>query len=196
MKKAGISAIVAGLVVMLFGLAVSATTQGGECTTFYNHSGFIPGSYDYANLHEDEPEIDVYVETGGSDIFVDPQSYGAGSKWDRVDKCHFPATTTTQPTTTTTGQETTTTTTTEPPSTTSTTSPPSTTTTTEPPSTSTTTQAPPTTVPTTDISTSLPDELPFTGFEGPSASDGAMFIAGGAVLLLASLAWMKDEEIQ
>ena len=84
---------------VLFAPVASATTN---CTTFTNHSGHVPGSYSYAEFHEDSPLVDLTVNTNGQDIFVDPQQYGAGNSWDIVRKCSGTTTTTSTTTTTTT----------------------------------------------------------------------------------------------
>lgn len=98
--------------VLVFGVMLNAGAQEA-CTTFQNHSGSVPGSYDYAVFHEDSPLVDLTVETNGQNIFVNPQDYGAGNSWDTVQKCHGTiTTTTTQDTTTTTGPDTSSTTTT------------------------------------------------------------------------------------
>lgn len=117
MRKLLSGVTILGLVgfTLLLGNVAGATS--GECTTFYNHSGSIPGSYDYAEFYEDGVLV-ATVQTGGVNIFVDPQQYGAGSKWDKVNKCHNGTTTTVQEestttlieeTTTTVGEQTTTT---------------------------------------------------------------------------------------
>lgn len=76
--------LVAGLV-MVF--APTAVATEGNCQTFSNHSGRVPGSYDYAEFYEDGQLVAV-VETNGEDIFVNPAGFDAGSKWDQVRKCH------------------------------------------------------------------------------------------------------------
>lgn len=174
-----------GFAITLLAPSADATTQG-NCTTFYRHSGFIPGSYDYALFYEDG-QLVTQVETQGQDTFVDPQDYDAGSRWDRVDKCHYPPTTTTTttvPPTTTTTEPPATTTTTQPPSTT-TTQPPDTTTTTEPPST-TTTSSPETTTTTEPGSTTAPSPsstLPFTGPATPIPVSGLILLGSGLLAL-------------
>ena len=68
--------------VLTVGFALPAAAD--NCQVFTNHSGHVPGSYDYAVFHEDDPAVDLTVETDGEDIFVDPQQYGAGNSWDMV----------------------------------------------------------------------------------------------------------------
>jgi hypothetical protein len=98
-------------------LFAPAATASGNCQTFTNHSGRVPGSYAYADFWEDGALV-VTVQTNGSGIYVNPADYQAGSKWDKVTKCSQATTTTT---TTTLPEETTTTTTTLPEETTTTT---------------------------------------------------------------------------
>ena len=148
------------LIVFAVTLFAQATTQ--NCNTFHNHSGFIPGSYDYANFYESgfDPLLDV--RTNGQNINVPPPE--GRRSWDTVEKCHDLVTTTTStPTsTTTTVIETTTTTVPE-----TTTTVQETTTTSE--ATTSTTVAPTTTVPqettttTVVVTTTTVPELPFTG---------------------------------
>lgn len=71
---------------LVFG-GLSAGATEGECDTFENHSGHIPGSYDYAEFYEDG-QLVTTAETNGEDIFVDPEEYDAGESWDQVNKCH------------------------------------------------------------------------------------------------------------
>jgi len=156
-------AVFAMLLTTVFALPAFADSN---CSTFYNHSGFVPGSYDYANFYENGFEPLLNVRTNGQNINVPPPE--GRSSWDIVEKCHDPAVTTTStaPTTTTSTQPTTTTT-------------QESTTTIQP--TTTTTSSSSTTLP-ADPSTTLNQELPFTG-----TSNGPAFLAVGAGLILAGL---------
>ena len=152
--------------------ALPALAQG-DCDTFYNHSGFIPGSYDYANFYEEGFEPLLNVRTNGENINVTPPE--GRSSWDIVEKCHDPAVTTTSTVVTTTSTQPTTTT-----SETTTTSSEPTTTTVEQ-----TTSSPPTTQPSSTTQPTGPSttlvELPFTGGNGPA------LVAIAAGLILAGL---------
>lgn len=165
-----------GLVIFI-AVNAEATTTGGGCTTYHNHSGFIPGSYDYANFYENGYEPLLNVRTNGENINVPPPQ--GRRSWDTVEKCHDPVvTTTTVPETTTTVEPTTTTTV---PETTTTTVVTDTTTTTGAP----TTTEPPTTTPTVAVTTTVPEELPFTGT--PSIAT----ITIGLLLLFVGVATVK-----
>lgn len=161
-------AVALAFIVVLFGLPALAQN---DCNTYHNHSGYIPGTYDYANFYENGFEPLLNVRTNGQNINVPPPE--GRSSWDTVEKCHDPevtttstveTTTTTQPTTTTSEATTTTTeaTTTTVEQTTSSTPPSSTTQPTNP-------------------STTL-EELPFTG-----AGNGPALVAIAAGLILAGL---------
>jgi hypothetical protein len=123
-----------------------------ECTSYRQHSGNIPGYYDYAVFFEQGFEP-VKVETNGEAIYLAPPD---GIAWDRVYKCHeddeTTTTTTVMETTTTSGEPTTTTTSTS-------STQPSTTPTTTGSSPTTTTVNPPVTVPPAPSD----PELPYTG---------------------------------
>ena len=199
MRKLLSGVTILGLVLagwLLFTLPAGAT---GNCQTFQNHSGHIPGSYDYAEFYEDG-QLVTTVQTNGQDTFVNPADYAAGRSWDVVKKCHNGTTTTVATTstteleTTTTVQDTTTTTGIEETSTTlsdtTTTSSLATTTTTSPAGSTTTSLLP--------TSSSVPGsgELPFTG--GHAARDAA--IASSAllmgVIILTAAKGMKEEDAE
>lgn len=72
---------------LVFGVMLNAGATEGECATFENHSGHVPGSYDYAEFYEDG-QLVTTVETNGEDTFVDPADFDAGESWDQVNKCH------------------------------------------------------------------------------------------------------------
>jgi len=148
---------------------------GGDCDTFYNHSGFIPGSYDYAILYEAGFDP-VFVETNGQNINVSPPE--GRRSWDQVDKCHERVVVTTIGTTTTTESSTTSTTQT------------STTTTTEQSTTSSQPDSTTTTDPSTTAPSTTPDELPFTGLDL-----SVLVVAGLGTIGLGWLIVRKESEV-
>lgn len=113
MKRQALGGILAVLIVILMtgisGEADATTDIPENCAGFYNHSGNIPGSYDYAEFYEAGVLITT-VQTNGEDTFVDPAQWNAGESWDVVYKCQYGETTTTlaEETTTTVAETTTT----------------------------------------------------------------------------------------
>lgn len=101
-----VAGIAAAALLALTGLA-SADDYIEECESYRNHSGNVPGYYDYAVFFEQGYEP-IEVWTNGEAIFVAPPD---GGTWDRVYKCHSDGgtTTTVADSTTTSGGETTTT---------------------------------------------------------------------------------------
>lgn len=73
--------------VLVFSVMLTAGATEGECSVFYNHSGHVPGSYDYAEFYEDGQLITT-IQTNGEDVFVNPEGWDAGESWDQVNKCH------------------------------------------------------------------------------------------------------------
>ena len=67
-------------VIMFLALPALGTT---DCDVFENHSGHVPGSYDYAVFTEIDPAVEVTRDTNGQDIFEDPAAHGAGDWWTR-----------------------------------------------------------------------------------------------------------------
>lgn len=160
---------VVGLLVFAWGLTASAGNYNEECEAYRNHSGNIPGYYDYAVFFEQGYEP-VEVWTNGEPIYLAPPD---GGTWDRVYKCHSDdgTTTTVADWTTTSGGETTTT------------DPGTTTTQAE----TTTTGAESTTTSVTDSTTTTDPgdpELPFTGGGLTLALPAGLLVAGGVGALI------------
>lgn len=163
-----VALVLAGAVVALAG------NYNEECESYRNHSGNIPGYYDYAVFFEQGYEP-VELETNGVAIYLAPPD---GGTWDRVYKCHWMTTTTTTvETTTTTFDDTTTTSVGE-------------TTTTAGESTTTTVNVEDTTTTVVDSTTTTdPSDPPVLPFTGPSLSwptwalIGSLFIAAGVGLI-------------
>lgn len=176
----GLGAAFTFFFIAVFALPTLATTN---CTTYFNHSGFIPGSYDYANFYESGFEP-VTVYTNGQNINVPPPP--GRNSWDKVEKCL--TTTTTSSTTTSTSTTVTTvpesSTTTSPTTTTSvalTTTTVGTTTTTG----GTTSTSVPTSTTTPDTSTTaVTPILPVTGADLSLLVLAAFFVIGLGWLLI------------
>lgn len=64
---------------------------GVTCTSFTNHSGFVPSSYDVGVFIEDGYDDEIHY-TSGSSISIPPPS--GRNSWDTVLKCNFTDTTT------------------------------------------------------------------------------------------------------
>lgn len=177
-------AFIVGAILFILTLPGEATTQPDdypdnyieECDVYRNHSGFIPGYYDYAVFFEQGQEP-IHVETYGEPVYLAPPD---GESWDRVYKCkrdEETTTTTTVEETTTTVADTTTTTAGEE---TTTTEQDTTTTTGEESTTTTVTDSTTTTDPGT------PPELPFTGTPNPMPLIlvGLFLLSGGLGIIL------------
>lgn len=167
---------VVGLLVFAWGLTASAGNYNEECEAYRNHSGNIPGYYDYAVFFEQGYEP-VEVWTNGEPIYLPPPD---GGTWDRVYKCKSDDGTTTTGETTTTEPGSDSTTTTDSSSTTL----GSTTTTESPTTTSESDMSTTTTDPTTTTTDPGDPELPFTGGGLTLLLPAGLLVAGGAGALL------------